>query len=145
MIRCPGTGHFTEKKIMNDLTWHCELIFKNDEECACVADCFATHVMNRTYHDHNGNAYTDQRRVRTYVLSQFLRNYVEETTDADNEYRFRRPMENELILGALQEINFREIAENLIGDYSPKSPAEVAENEEYFEVMGFSNYDIDED
>ena len=54
-------------------------------------------------------------------------------------------MAQELLLGALQEINFREIAETLIGDYSPKSPAEVAESEEYFNIRGFNNYDIDED
>ena len=51
----------------------------------------------------------------------------------------------ELILGALQEIDFREIAAGLIGDYMPKSPAEIAESEEYFAIMGFENYDIDED
>lgn len=130
---------------MNDLTWHCELIFQNDEECACVADCFTTHVMNRIYHDHNGNPLTDQKRVRTYILSQFLRNYVEEITDAENEYSFYRPMTEEIICGALQEIDFRQIAENLIGDYSPKPAEEVAESEEYFQIMGFGNYDIDED
>ena len=130
---------------MNDLTWHCELVFKNDEECACVADCFTTHVMNLVYHDHNGNAYTDQRRVRTYVLSQFLRNYFEETTDAGNEHGYYSPMTVEIIIGALQEIDFREIAENMIGDYSPKSAEAIAENEEYFNIMGFGNYDIDED
>ena len=130
---------------MNDLTWHCELIFKNDEECACVADCFTVHVMNHVYHDHNGNAYTDQRRVRTYVLSQFLRNYVEETTDAGNEHGYYSPMAWELISGVLQEIDFREIAENMIGDYTPKSAEAVAESEEFFEVMGFNNYDVDED
>jgi hypothetical protein len=101
--------------------------------------------MNHVYHDHNGNAYTDQRRVRTYVLSQFLKNYVEEVVDVDNEHGYRDPMGNELVLGAIQEINFREIAENMIGDYSPKPAEAVAENEEYFNIMGFSNYDIDED
>ena len=130
---------------MNDLTWHCELVLKNDEDCNCAVDCLTTHVMNHVYHDCHGQPYSDQRRVRAYVLSRFIRNYVEEITDADNEYRFRRPMENELILGALQEIDFREIAENLIGDYSPKPAEEVAESEEFFEVMGFGNYDIDED
>lgn len=130
---------------MNDMTWHCELVLQNDEECAGVVDCLVSHVMNRIYHDCHGNAHTDQRKVRTYVLSEFIRNYVEEVVDAGNEYHFRRPMENELICGALQEINYREIAENLIGDYSPKSPAEVADNEEYFNIMGFGNYDIDED
>ena len=130
---------------MNDLTWHCELVLKNDQDCACVCDCFTAHVMSKVYHDYKGEAYADQRRVRTYVLSQFLRNYVEEVVDADNEYRFRSPMENELICGAIQEIDFRKIAEDMIGDYSSKSPAEIADNEEYFNVMGFGNYDINED
>ena len=130
---------------MNDLTWHCELILQNDEECACAVDCFITHVMNKTYHDHNGNAYSDQRRIRTYVLSQFIRNYVEEITDAGNEHSYYRPMTHEIIVGALQEIDFRRIAEDMIGDYRPKSAEAVAESEEYFEVMGFNNYDIDED
>lgn len=129
---------------MNDLTWHCELIFKNDAECECVADCLTTHVMHHVYHRYDGRAYEDQRRVRTYVLSQFLRNYVEEITDVGNEYSYYRPMTNELILGAIQEIDFREIAENMIGDYSPKPAEAVAESEEYFNIMGFSNYDIDE-
>lgn len=130
---------------MNDLTWHCQLILQNDEECAGVADCLTTHVMNRIYHDIDGNAYSDQRRVRTYVLSQFLRAYIEETTDAGNEYRGYSPMTHEIILGALQEIDFREIAETMIGDYTPKPAEEVADNEEYFNIMGFGNYDIDED
>lgn len=130
---------------MNDLTWHCQLILQNDEECACVADCFRTHVMNHVYHDYHGEAYADQRKARIYVLSQFLKNYIEETTDAGNEYKGYSPMTHEIIVGALQEIDFRSIAEDLIGDYSPKSPAEVADNEEYFSVMGFGNYDIDED
>lgn len=130
---------------MNNLTWHCELILHNDEECACVADCFTVHVMNRTYHDHNGNAFTDQKRIRTYILAQFLKNYVEEVVDADNEHGYRDPMGNELICGALQEIDFREIAEDMIGGYSPKSAEDVAESEEYFQIMGFGNYDIDED
>ena len=51
----------------------------------------------------------------------------------------------ELISGVLQEIDFREIAENMIGDYTPKSAEDIAENEEYFNIMGFGNYDIDED
>lgn len=130
---------------MNNFTWHCQLIFQNDEECACVADCFTTHVMNHVYHDHNGDAYTDQRRIRIYKLSAFLRNYVEEITDAEAEHGFNSPMTQELICGALQEIDFREIAENMIGDYTPKTAEAVAENEEYFNIMGFSNYDIDED
>ena len=130
---------------MNDLTWHCQLILQNDEECACVADCLTTHIMNKIYHDHHGNAYTDQRRVRTYVLSQFLKGYVEEVVDAGNEYSYYRPMTHEIIYGALQEIDFRQIAEDMIGDYSPKSAEEVADNEEYFQTMGFGNYDIDED
>ncbi len=130
---------------MNNLTWHCELIFQNDEECAGVADCFTTHVMNHVYHDCHGQAYTDQRRVRTYVLSQFLRNYVEEIVDAGNEYSYYRPMTHEIIVGALQEIDFREIAEDMIGDYSSKTAEDVAESEEYFNIMGFGDYDIDED
>lgn len=127
------------------MTWHCQLILENEDECAMVIDCLTTHVVNHIYHDYAGRPYTDQRKARICVLSAFLRNYVEEITDAGNEYSFGRPMENELILGALQEIDFRSIAEDLIGDYSPKSPAEVAENEEFFNVMGFKNYDIDED
>ena len=131
---------------MNNLTWHCELILQNDEECAGVADCLTTHVMNHhAYHDYQGRPYTDQKKVRIYRLSEFLRNYVEETTDVDNEHGYYSPMAHEIICGALQEIDFREIAENLIGDYSPKSAEEIAENEEYFNIMGFSNYDIDED
>ena len=130
---------------MNDLTWHCELILQNDEECNCAVDCLTVHVMHHVYHDHNGNAYTDQKRFRTYVLSQFLRNCVEEATDAGNEHGYYSPMAHELITGALQEIDFRKIAEDLIGDYSPKPAEEVAENEEYFRIMGFDNYDIDED
>lgn len=130
---------------MNDMTWHCQLVLRNDEECAGVVDCFVTHVMNKIYHDYQGRPYTDQRKARIYILSEFLRNYAEETTDAGNEYGYYSPMTQELICGALQEIDFREIAETMIGDYTPKSPAEVAENEEYFEVMGFGNYDIDED
>lgn len=130
---------------MNDITWHCQLVLRNDEECACVTDCFVTHVMNKIYHDHDGLAYEDQRRARIWILSEFLKGYIEETTDAGNEHGYYSPMACELICGALQEINFREIAEDLIGDYSPKSPAEVADNEEYFNIMGFGNYDIDED
>lgn len=130
---------------MNNLTWHCELIFQNDEECACVMNCFVTHVMSKIYHDYQGRPYTDQRKARIWILSEFLRNYIEELTDAGNEYKGYNPMTVEIICGALQEISFREIAEDLIGDYSPKSAEEVAENEEYFEVMGFGNYDIDED
>ena len=130
---------------MDDLTWHCQLILQNDEECACVADCLTTHVMNHVYHDCHGEAYADQKRVRTYMLSQFLRNYIEELTDCGNEYSFRNQMIHELICGAIQEVDFREIAEDLIGDYSPKTAEEVAESEEYFNVRGFGNYDIDED
>ena len=130
---------------MNNLTWHCELIFRNDEECAGVADCLTTHVMNKIYHDYEGRAYLNQKNSRIYILSEFLKNYVEEVIDIDNEHGYRDPMGNELICGALQEINFREIAESLIGDYSPKPAEEVAESEEYFQIMGFSNYDIDED
>lgn len=130
---------------MNDMTFHCQLILRNDAECLGAVNCLTTHVMNRVYHDWRGRAYSDQRKARICVLSEFLRNYVEELTDAGNEYSFYRPMTQELIVGALQEIDFREIAEDLIGDYTSESPAEVAENEEYFEIMGFANYDIDED
>ena len=130
---------------MNNLTWHCELILRNDEECSGVVDCLTTHVMNKIYHDRHGKAFEDQRKIRTYVLTQFVRAYVEELVDAEGEHGFNNPMTQELICGALQEINFREIAETLIGDYSPKPAEEVAESEEYFEIMGFGNYDIDED
>ena len=130
---------------MNNMTFHCQLVLQNDEECADVCDCLTTHVMRRVYHDHNGHAYTNQNSVRVYILSKFLRNYVEELVDIGNEYSYRNQMTNELVLGAIQEIDFREIAEGLIGDYSPKSPAEVAESEEVFGIMGFGNYDIDED
>ena len=130
---------------MNNLTWHCQLILQNDCECSGVMDCLTPHVMTRIYHARNGQAFEDQNRVRIYVLAQFVRAYVEEITDAGNEYRGYNPMTKELILGALQEINFHEIAEDLIGDYLPKSPEETAESEEYFEIMGFGNYDIDED
>ena len=130
---------------MNNMTFHCKLILDNDQDCNCAVDCLTTHVMNHLYHDHNGDPLADQRRARVYVLSEFIRNYVEETTDAGNEYNRREPMACELICGAIQEIDFREIAEDLIRDYSPKSPDEVAESEEYFNIMGFGNYDIDED
>lgn len=130
---------------MNNITWHCQLILQNDGECAGVVDCLTTHVMTRIYHARNGQAYEDQKRIRIYILSQFIRCYIEEITDAGNEYRGYNQMTHELILGALQEIDFREIAEDLIGDYSPKSPEAVAESEEFFEIMGFGNYDIDED
>ena len=130
---------------MNNLTWHCELIIHNDEECAGVVDCLTTHVMSRVYHNYQGRAYSNQTPIRICVLAQFIRMYVEELVDAGNEYNGYNPMLQELICGALQEISFKEIAEDLIGDYSPKSPAEIAESEEYFEVMGFANYDIDED
>ena len=130
---------------MNNVTWHCQLILDNDPDCASVIDCLTTHVMSRVYHNYKGEAFEDQKRIRIYILSEFVRCYVEEITDAGNEYRGYNPMTRELLLGALQEIDFREIAETLIGDYSPKSPEETAEDEEYFEVMGFGNYDIDED
>ena len=130
---------------MNNLTWHCELIIQNDPDCNCEIACIVTHVMNHVYHDHNGNPYSDQRRVRTYVLSQFVRNYVEEQLDIENEHGYYNQMTAEIICGALQEIDFREIAEDLIGDYSPKSPEAVAEDEEFFNIKGFGNYDIDED
>lgn len=127
------------------MTWHAELVLQNDQDCATAVDCLTTHVMNKTYHDYAGRAYEDQRKARIYILSEFLRNYVEEVVDAGNEYSFRNQMTHELIFGALQEIDYREIAEDMIGNYSPKSPAEIAESEEFFEVMGFGNYDIDED
>lgn len=130
---------------MDNLTWHCQLIIKNDPDCSADIQCLVSHVMNHVYHDYQGRAYSDQKRVRTYVLSQFIRAYVEEITDVGNERSFYNQMTKELILGALQEIDFREIAEDLIGDYSPKSPAEIAEYEEYFSIRGFGNYDIDED
>ena len=130
---------------MNNITFHANLILQNDEECASAVQCLTTHVMMRVYHRFDGRAYEDQRGARVYVLSQFLRAYVEEKVDAGNEYSFQNSMTQELICGALQEINFREIAEDLISDYHQKSPAEVAEDEEYFNIMGFGNYDIDED
>ena len=130
---------------MNDMTFHCKLILDNDQDCAGVVDCLTTHVMTHVYHDRNGQPYSDQRRVRVYFLAQFVRDYVEEITDAGNEYFGRNPMNQELICGALQQIDFREIAEDLIRDYSPKSTEETAESEEYFSIMGFGNYDIDED
>ena len=130
---------------MNNLTWHCQLILANDQDCNDAIQCLTTHVMNHVYHDHNGRAFEDQRKARAYTLAKFIRCYVEEITDAGNEYFGRSPMGQELICGALQEINFHEIAEDLIGDYSPKSAEETAESEEYFGVMGFGNYDIDED
>lgn len=127
------------------MTWHCQLILDNDQDCNDDVECITTHVMHHVYHDCHGRAYQDQRKARIYVLSEFIKAYIEEITDAGNEYSFYRQMTHELILGALQEINFREIAETLIGDYSPKSPEEVAEREEYFTIRGFGNYDIDED
>lgn len=130
---------------MNNLTWHSEIIFQNDPDCQAVADCLVTHVMSHVYHNYRGEAYANQKPIRICVLAEFLRNYVEELTDAENEYSYYNPMVTELICGALQEISFKEIAENLIGDYQTKSPAEVAESEEYFEVMGFGNYDVNED
>ena len=129
----------------NNMTWHVNLILQNDEECLGVVDCLTTHVMTHVYHRFDGRAYEDQRKARIYILSEFLRNYIEEITDAGNEYKGYSPMTVEIICGALQEVNFREIAEDLIGDYSPKTAEEVAESEEYFNIMGFGNYDIDED
>ena len=130
---------------MNNLTWHCQLIIDNDPDCNCEVACIVTHVMNKIYHDCHGQPYTDQRKARICILSQFIRAYVEERTDSGNEYAGRTPMAQELICGALQEIDFRQIAEELIGEYSPKSPTEVAEYEEFFQIRGFNNYDIDED
>ena len=128
-----------------NLTRHCELILQNDEDCNCAVDCLTTHVMNKVYHDYNGKAYEDQRRIRIYFLSEFLRNYVEELTDYGNEYRGYNQMTAELICGALQEIDFREIAEDLINNYQPKPTEAVADDEEFFNIKGFGNYDIDED
>ena len=130
---------------MNNMTWHCQLVIQNDVDCYDEIQCLTNHVMNKIYHDYQGRPYSDQRKARIYVLAQFLRAYVEELTDAEDEYSYRNQMMNELICGALQEVNFREIAEDLIGDYSPKSPEEVAEREEYFNIRGFNNFDIDED
>lgn len=129
---------------MNNMTWHCALILRNDEECADVMDCLTTHVMTRVYHRYDGRAYENQTPIRVCVLAQFVRAYVEELVDAEGENR-NNTMEQEIICGALQEVDFREIAEDLIGDYSPKSPETVAEYEEYFNIRGFGNYDIDED
>ena len=130
---------------MNDITFHAKLILDNDPDCASAVECLTTHAMNRIYHDRHGRAFENQKGARIYVLAQFLRAYVEEQVDAGNEYRGYNQMTAELICGAIQGINFREIAENLIGDYHQKSPAEVAEDEEFFNIMGFGNYDIDED
>ena len=128
----------------NNLTWHCNLVLQNDPDCNYEIACITTHVMTRVYHDRHGQAFEDQRRIRAYYLAQFLRAYIEELVDAEGERR-NNQMTQELLLGALQEIDFREIAQDLIGDYSPKSPAEVAEYEEYFNIRGFNNFDIDED
>ena len=128
----------------NDMTFHCQVILDNDPNYADAVECLTTHVMHHVYHDWKGRPYSDQRRARICILAEFIRKYVEEITDAGNEYR-GNPMTCELIYGAIQEISFREIAENLISDYSPRSPAEVAEYEEYFAIRGFNNYDIDED
>ena len=128
------------------MTWHCQIILQNDQDCNDEVQCLTSHVMNHVYHDCHGRAYEDQNRVRIYILAKFVRAYVEEITDAEGEHGFNNnQMTSELICGALQEIDFREIAEDLIGDYSPKSPEEVAEYEEYFNIRGFGNFDIDED
>ena len=129
----------------NNMTYHVKLVLDNDPDVNDDVQCITSHVMARIYHDHNGQPYSDQKRARIYVLSEFLRNYIEEITDAGNEYSFHRPMTQEIICGAIQEISFREIAEDLIGDYSPKTAEEMAEREEFFTIRGFGNYDIDED
>ena len=129
----------------NNMTWHCELIIQNDPDCNDDIKCLTNHVMNKIYHDHSGRAFEDQNRMRIYILSQFVRNYVEEITDSENEYNGYNQMTAELICGALQAIDFRQIAEDLIGDYCPKSAEAIAEYEEYFNIRGFDNYDIDED
>lgn len=130
---------------MNNLTFHCNLVLQNDQDCVCAVECMTSHVMHHIYHDYRGRAYSDQRKARIWALSEFLKNYVEELVDAGNERSFYNQMTHELILGVLQEIDFREIAENMIGDYAPKPAEEVADNEEYFNIMGFGNYDINED
>ena len=130
---------------MNNITWHCQLIIGNDPDVNDDVKCLTSHVMHKIYHDRHGQPYSDQRKIRTYVLAQFVRAYVEEITDAGNEHGFYSPMSEELLLGALQEIDFRSIAEDLIGDYSPESAEEIADREEYFNIRGFGNYDIDED
>ena len=130
---------------MNNITWHCQLIIGNDPDCNCEVECLTTHVMDKIYHDRHGRAYEDQKGARIYILSQFVRAYVEEKVDAGNEYNGYNPMIRELLCGALQEISFKEIAEDLIGDYHQKSPAEIAEDEEYFSIRGFGNYDVNED
>ena len=126
------------------MTWHCKLIIDNDPDCYDDIQCLVTHVVSKIYHDRHGRAYEDQNRVRIYILTQYLRAYVEEITDAEGEGR-NSPMIQEIIVGAIQEISFREIAEDLISNYSPKSAEEIAEYEEYFNIRGFGNYDIDED
>ena len=130
---------------MNDMTWHCWVIIQNDPDINDDVQCLTTHVMNHVYHNFRGEAYKDQTPIRVCVLAQFVRTYVEEITDSENEYSGYNPMIRELICGALQETNFKEIAEELIGEYSPKSPEEIADREEYFHIRGFGNYDIDED
>ena len=131
---------------MNDLTWHCQLVLQNDQDCATACECLVTHVMNHVYHDMDGNPFPDQKRIRTYFLSRFICCYVDEITDnTDNGSRSYNPMTAEIICGAIQEIDFRRIAEDMIGNYTPKSAEEVAESEEFFNVMGFGDYDIIED
>ena len=129
----------------NNMTWHCQLILQNDEECTDVVNCLTTHVMHHVYHRYDGKAYSNQTPIRVCVLAEFIRKYVEELTDSENESSFYNGMVKELICGALQEVNFKEIAETLIGDYSPKSVEAVAEDEEFFEIMGFANYEVNED
>ena len=119
----------------NNMTWHCKLIIDNDTDCYDDIQCLVTHVMSKIYHDRHGRAYEDQNRVRIYILTQYLRAYVEEITDAEGENR-NSPMIQEIILGAIQEISFREIAEDLIIDYSPKSAEEIAEYEEHHNSRG---------
>lgn len=128
---------------MNNITWHCSVILQNDEEYAEVVDCLTVHVMNHVYHNYKGEAYANQKPIRVCVLAQFIREFVEELTDYDGSHH--NPMVAELLCGALQEISFKEIAENLIDDYSSLSAEEVAENEERFCIMGLDNYDVNED
>ena len=130
---------------MNSFTWHVKLVLDNDYELQEVTDCLTTHVMNKIYHDYEGNAYTDQKKARIFRLADFLKNFVIGYTDAEHESERYDAITAELILVAIGEVEWTKIAEEYIDGYYHKSPNEVAESEEFFEVMGFSNYDIDED
>ena len=130
---------------MNNFSWHVKLVLDNDYELQEVTDCLTTHVMNKVYHDYEGKAYTDQKKARIFRLADFLKNFVIGYTDAEHESERYDAITAEIICGALQEVDFREIAEEYIDGYYNKTPAEVAESEEFFEVMGFGDYDVDED